>query len=124
MEDRIVEKANQLNMDYTGKCKHAECLTCKHGCMDFEYILNGKCTHYSKRMTLREINREIRVQNINLQKLCKTHNLKYGKMKDMLNNKLALSYKYYIALENRIFEVELYNEYVDKFNAEAGEVSE
>jgi len=115
MQNEISEKANQLNMDYTGRCKNNKCLTCKHGCIDFEYILNGHCEHYSKRMTLNEIVREIKVQNINLRKLCADNGLKFGKMKEMLSNKLALSYRYYFALEKRILEVEEYVKYMERF---------
>jgi hypothetical protein len=106
-----VSLANSLDVDYRGKTKDVKCLTCKNGCQSFEFIINGNCENYKERITLNEINREIRIQNINIRKLCKDNNLKYYIMVDMLKNKIVLSYKYYIALENRIFEKEEYLKY-------------
>jgi hypothetical protein len=105
----IVDKANSLNTDYREKTTDIQCLTCKYGCISFEFLLNGRCNNYSKRMSLRVIWDEIRGQNIHLRKLCNKNGLSYNTMMKMLNNKLALSYRYYFALEQRIMEK---NEYI------------
>jgi len=111
----LAEKCNSLNTDYRGKTKHLQCLSCKNGCIDLEFEMNnGTCVNYVNRMSLNEIKREIRVQNINLRKLCKDYNLKYSMLKEMLNNKLALSYKYYCVLEMRINEKDEYVEYLER----------
>lgn len=114
--NNVVEKANSIDTDYRGKTKHVQCLSCKHGCPDFEFVLTGNCTHYEHRMSLKEINEEIRFQGINLRKLCKNYNLKYYIMQDMLKNKLVLSFKYYHILELAINENLEYNKYVERFN--------
>lgn len=111
-KEERVKVANDINTDYTNKVKHIQCLTCRMGCVDFEFALTGKCIHYEKRLSLREIDIEIKIQNINIKRLCVENNLKYHIMKDMLNNKLALSYKYYYVLEKRIMEKEIYLEYI------------
>ena len=112
----IVEKANSLDTDYRGKAKHICCLSCRMGCIDLEFNLNnGVCEHYSHRLSLDELKSELQKQNVNLRKLCKDNNLKYGIMKDMLRNRLALSYKYYLILEMRIMEKSEYDIYVERF---------
>lgn len=112
----IVDKANSLDTDYRGKCKDLICLSCKNGCISFEFVLNGKCEHYVQRMSLNELNEEIRVQNINIRRLCKDYGLKYGVMQDMLKNKIALSFKYYHILEMRIMENSEYDTYIERFS--------
>lgn len=109
--NEVVQLANGLNTDYTGHIKDTQCLSCKHGCISFEFILNGECNNYEHRISLKEIKDEIREQNINIRKLCKDNNLKYWVMMDMLRNKLALSFRYYSALEDRIFEKDEYIKY-------------
>lgn len=114
---QIVEKANSLNTDYRGKAKHICCLSCRMGCIDLEFSLNnGVCEHYSHRLSLDEINKEIRWQNIDVKRICKENNLKYGIMKDMLRNRIAISYKYYLILEMRIMEKREYDIYVERFS--------
>jgi len=114
--NNVVEKANSIDMDYRGKTKQIQCLSCAMGCVDFEFTLIGSCTHYKHRMSLKEINDEIRFQGINLRKLCKNYNLKFYIMQDMLKNKLVLSFKYYHILELTINENMEYNKYVERFN--------
>lgn len=117
----IVEKANLIDTDYRGKVKDLICLSCKNGCISFEFVLNGKCEHYVNRMSLNEIKDEIQRQNINIRRLCKGYGLKYGVMQDMLKNKLALSFKYYHILEMRIVEDESMQKYIERFEVEDGE---
>lgn len=112
----IVGKANSLNTDYRDKTTDIQCLTCKYGCISFEFLLNGKCNNYSKRMSLRVILDEIREQNINVKKMCTKHGLSYNTMMQMLNNKLALSYKYYFVLEQRIMEKNEYIRFLEDFD--------
>ena len=42
----IVDKANSIDTDYRGKVKNIQCLSCKNGCVDFEFTLNGNCKNY------------------------------------------------------------------------------
>lgn len=112
----LAEKSNNINTDYRGKIKNIQCISCAMGCVDFEFTLNGSCQHYKHRMSLNEINEEIRIQNINIRRLCKEFGLKYNIMQDMLKNKLALSFKYYHILEMRIMEDAEYNTYIERFN--------
>jgi len=114
----LVEKCNAIDFDFSGKVKHEQCLSCRNSCVDMEFNVTGTCIHYKKRMSLREINRETKEQNINIRKLCKKCNLKYYKMKDMLQNKMIMKFKYYIALENRILEREEYAKYMEVFDGE------
>ena len=111
----IVGKANSLNTDYRDKTTDIQCLTCKYGCISFEFLLNGKCNNYSKRMSLRVILEELEFQNVNIRKLCDKNGLNYNNMMKMLNNKIALSYRYYSVLERRIMEKEEYLQYCDRF---------
>lgn len=112
----IVDKANALNTDYREKTTDIQCLTCKYGCISFEFLLNGKCNNYSKRMSLRVIWEQIREQNIHLLKLCDKNGLSYNTMMKMLNNKIALSFRYYSALERRILEKDEYLHYLEAFD--------
>lgn len=100
----LVEKCNAIDFGFTGKVKHIQCLKCRNACPDLEFNLTGACIHYKERMSLREINEQIRKQNINVKRLCSEFNLKYFKMKDMLNNKMIMKFKYYKPLEKRICE--------------------
>jgi len=110
----LVDKCNLINTDYTGKIKNKQCLVCRNGCPDMQFKLTGECNNFNPRMTLRELNREISIQNVNLRKLCKKHGLKYGKLKDMLSNRRALLYDYYTILENRLNEKYEFIEYIQK----------
>ena len=111
----IVEKANSLDTDYRGKIKNIQCLSCQYSCKDVEFTLNGGCKNYKHRMSLSEINEEIKIQSINIRRLCKEYGLKYNIMQDMLKNKLALSFKYYHIIEMRIMEKNEYDIYVERF---------
>ena len=109
----LVDKCNAINFDFTGKIKHEQCLRCRESCKDIEFNLTGECNNFTERMSLKEINKEIRRLNINVKRECKKNNLKYGKMKDMLLGKRHMKFSYYKALEDRIMEKEEYIKYYD-----------
>lgn len=87
------------------------CMSCKNDCKRIAKI--KECENYVKAMTLSEYNKEIRVQNINIKRLCKEHGLKYYMMKKMLNGKELFKYKYRKILEDRIFEKLEYLPYME-----------
>lgn len=111
-----IQRINNQKIDHSSKVQHAKCLTCKHGCVDFEYNVKGCCNNYSPRMTLNKINYEITMQKINLHKLCKKYNLHYYTLQSILHNKMVMTFKYYFALEQRILEKDEWLEYLDSHN--------
>ena len=88
------------------------CAICVNDCKE-----QGKqrCVNFRKSVSNRDYWKQIRQQNVNLKKICKKNSLKYGKMLDMLNGKIDFKYKYHVALENRLYEKELYIPYLEGF---------
>ena len=110
----IVEKCNSINMDNVERIVNPQCLSCRQCCPDFQLQVTGKCENYSRRMTLKEINREIKKQKINIKRLCNDYGLSRNLMYEMLKNKRVFKYSYYIALEERIMESEDYIPYIEE----------
>lgn len=114
----LVDRCNDINFDFRGKVKNGQCLMCANSCKDVEFNLTGECKNFTHRMSLNDIKEEIQIQQINVRRLCKNKKLKYGKMVDMLNGKIHLSFKYYKYLEERILEKDEFLEYIGKPNDE------
>lgn len=110
----IVEKCNSISFDNIERVVNPQCLLCRNGCADFEFKVTGKCENYSQRMTLKEINREIKKQNINIKRLCNDYGLSRNLMYEMLKNKRLFKYSYYMAIEERIMESEDYIPYLSE----------
>ncbi len=110
----IVEKCNSIDTDYTYKVKNKQCLVCRNGCPDMSFKITGSCGHFKSRMTLKELNREIKTQGVNVSRLCDKHGLSRNIMYEALGNKRALPYDYYYALEVRLNEKSEYLNYLDR----------
>lgn len=109
----IVEECNKIDFNNTQRVINEQCLHCRNCCPDFEFKVKGKCDNFSARMTLKEINREIKKQNINIKKLCDDYNLSRNLMYAMLKNKRIFKFSYYVAIEERILESDEYIPYFE-----------
>lgn len=87
------------------------CLNCIHDCKRYKNI--KQCDNFQKALPLSFYKEEIKKQNINLHKLCRKYKLKYSIMMAMLKGNRPLTYKYRMALEERIFEKEEYLPYLE-----------
>lgn len=106
------DEVQRLQMISEQKVVNMQCLSCCNSCNNF---LNndGKCEHYKQRMSLEVLNDEIKIQNINLKKLCKNNSLDYSFLIKGLKGKKQLPFRYYKILENRITEIPEYIPYLE-----------
>jgi hypothetical protein len=92
------------------------CYACIHDCKEIEPIT--KCENFIKGYTRQQYSAMIREDNVDVKRLCDKKRLSYNYMMRMLNGKMHLKYKYRLALNSRLGEVEEYLPYVDKFERE------
>lgn len=94
-------------------CQNNRCSSCIYGCKN-EVPESKNCVNYEQGLSLEELNDEIRNQNVNLKRLCKSHYLQYGKMKDMLSGKMDMHFKYRYFLMKRLEEKTIYIDYLSE----------
>ena len=93
-----------------------KCYVCCHDCKRIEPITH--CEHFKKGLTRKEYVEIIKSENINVKTLCDKYNLDRNIMYRMLGGKQNFSYKYRVVLDSRIFELNEFLPYVDKFDCE------
>ena len=112
----IVNQINNIDFDFTGKIINENCLKCANSCPDVTYRFIENCPYYAERYSLNVLNKQLSMQNVNLRRLCKDNGLKYHYMKQMLNGKLHMKFKYYVTLKERLEEIEESAEYIEREN--------
>lgn len=103
----IVEKCNKIDMDKMQKAINKQCESCRNCCPNFSDEPE-ECKNYSRRMTLKEINKEIKKQNINIKRICNDYNLSRNLMYEMIKGRRTMKYTYYCALEDTLLENDEY----------------
>jgi len=94
-----------------------QCLHCIHKCK-LAHIGAVKCPNFDNEVTdieLKELNYEIRKQNVNLKRFAKANGLKYTYLIKMLRGKCEMNYKTLYLLNRRLNEVVEWLPYVDSF---------
>lgn len=110
----LVNKINYLKVEKDDI--NPRCLKCANTCLnvcnmfDIEY-----CSNYRERYSLIELSKQLKVQNVDLRRLCKDNGLKYRYMIDMLKGKVHMKFKYYACLEDRLCEDE-FEKYTERFD--------
>lgn len=90
------------------------CLTCMNKCKN-KYVGTNICSNRIEAPTefkLEELNKEIRLQNVNLKRLCskgykignKIYKLNYKLLRKMIEGKSEFEYKYWTILNSRLEE--------------------
>ena len=90
------------------------CMSCAFDCKRSRDI--NECENYSEMISIKELNKMIREQNVNLKRLCKSNNLKYYMMINYLKCKFPMKYKYYKILFDRLHEREEYEQYLESYS--------
>jgi len=79
------------------------CSYCIHNCGQ----IKSQCINFESRISkdeLKEINYELRRQNVNIHKLCIDNNLSYKYLIRALKNKMPLTYKQATIIQSRLNE--------------------
>ena len=90
------------------------CHACINDCKEIEEIT--ECKFFKKGINRHEYDNYIKDMNINVRKLCDSYNVSYNTMMKMLSGRMLFNYKYATILNSRIFELEEYLPYVEKFD--------
>jgi len=87
------------------------CDNCIHNCGQFK----KECLSFERKVTedeLKEINYEIRHQNVNLHKFCRDNNMSYKYFTKALKNKMDMTYKQLFLINNRLNEKDEWVPYI------------
>jgi len=102
--------------NYTREKVADSCFACTHDCK--QVILEIPCDNFVKGYTRKQYLRMLDEENVNLKSLCEKKKLSLNFMYKMLSGNMHMKYKYRMALNSRLGELDDYLPYVDKFNCE------
>lgn len=110
----LVSQINHLEVEKNDI--NPRCLKCANTCLNVCNMFNdNSCDNFRERYSLNKLNEQLKIQNVDLRRLCKDNGLKYKYMMDMLNGKIHMKFKYYACLEDRLCEDE-FDEYITRFD--------